>query len=156
MKHIIFAIVALATIFATYGENLNRTYWGCEMGKTEQSACADSIKSLFKKEHIEPRTEGNFVIAEKVWLYGYEFDAAKLEFENSKLKSILLTKNFFGLDDADRFLREIAPKFIGSEARPNNAGLLTRQDGSTLIRMAQSEGETGDANIEIVIVDLKK
>ena len=140
MKHIIFAIVALATIFATYGENLNRTYWGCEMGKTEQSACADSIKSLFKK----------------IWLYGYEFDAAKLEFENSKLKSILLTKNFFGLDDADRFLREIAPKFIGSEARPNNAGLLTRQDGSTLIRMAQSEGETGDANIEIVIVDLKK
>ena len=147
MKHIIFAIVALATIFATYGENLNRTYWGCEMGKTEQSACADSIKSLFKKEQIEPRTEGNFVI---------EFDAAKLEFENSKLKSILLTKNFFGLDDADRFLREIAPKFIGSEARPNNAGLLTRQDGSTLIRMAQCEGETGDANIEIVIVDLKK
>ena len=105
---------------------------------------------------MQPRTEGNFVIAEKVWLYGYEFDAAKLEFENSKLKSILLTKNFFGLDDADRFLREIAPKFIGTEARPNNAGLLTRQDGSTLIRMAQSEGETGDANIEIVIVDLKK
>ena len=151
MKHIIFAIVALATIFATYGENLNRTYWGCEMGKTEQSACADSIKSLFKKEQIEPRTEGNFLVAEKVWLY-----AAKLEFENSKLKSILITKNFFGLDDADRFLKEIAPKFIGSEARPNNAGLLTRQDGSTLIRMAQSEGETGDANIEIVIVDLKK
>ena len=87
MKHIIFAIVALATIFATYGENLNRTYWGCEMGKTEQSACADSIKSLFKKEQIEPRTEGNFVIAEKVWLYGYEFDAAKLEFENSKINS---------------------------------------------------------------------
>ena len=71
--------MALATIFATYGENLNRTYWGCEMGKTEQSACADSIKSLFKKEQIKPRTEGNFVIAEKVWLYGYEFDAAKLE-----------------------------------------------------------------------------
>ena len=83
MKHIIFAIVALATIFATYGENLNRTYWGCEMGKTEQSACADSIKSLFKKEQIEPRTEGNFVIAEKVWLYGYEFDAAKLELPQS-------------------------------------------------------------------------
>ena len=106
MKHIIFAIVALATIFATYGENLNRTYWGCEMGKTEQSACADSIKSLFKKEQIEPRTEGNFVIAEKIWLYGYEFDAAKLEFENSKLKSILLTKNFFGLDDADRTFKK--------------------------------------------------
>ena len=68
----------------------------------------------------------------------------------------ILNERAVGLDDADRFLREIAPKFIGSEARPNNAGLLTRQDGSTLIRMAQSEGETGDANIEIVIVDLKK
>ena len=51
MKHIIFAIVALATIFATYGENLNRTYWGCEMGKTEQSACADS-KVCLKRSRL--------------------------------------------------------------------------------------------------------
>ena len=156
MKQILFAILAVATIFATYGENLNRTYWGCEMGKTEQQACADSIKTRFKKEQIEPRIEGNFVVAEKVWLYGYEFDTAKFEFEKSKLKSILLTKNFFSLDDADRFLKELAPLLIGTDTRPNNTGLLTRQDGNTLIRMAQSEGETGDANIEIVIVDLKK
>lgn len=132
MKHIIFAIVALATIFATYGENLNRTYWGCEMGKTEQSACADSIKSLFKKEQIEPRTEGNFVIAEKVWLYGYEFDAAKLEFENSKLKSILLTKNFFGLDDADRFWEKL-PQSLSDPKRDQ-----TMQDCSPVKTAARS------------------
>ena len=84
---------------------------------------------------------------------GYNYDALYIPTDEQVKNGEFRFKT---QDDADRFLREIAPKFIGTEARPNNAGLLTRQDGSTLIRMAQSEGETGDANIEIVIVDLKK
>lgn len=155
MKVILSVIVAIVCCISSYAENISRVYWGCEIGKSSPKECVDTIKAQFVKEQIQPKIEGDFVVVPQIWLYGFQFDEAKLQFKQSRLKSITLSKKFFTLDNADLFLKEAGRYFVSEDTEPNNAGLVSKKDNSTLIKLAQSELSDGNAKIEIAIIDLQ-
>lgn len=155
MKRFLSVIAAIACCVSLYAGKLCRNYWGCEMGKATPKECVDTIKAQFAKEQLQPKIEGEFVIVPQIWLYGLQFDEAKLQFKQDRLKSITLTKKFFTLDNADLFLKEVAPYFVGENTEPNNAGLLSKKDNATIVRLAQSELSDGNAKVEIAVIDIE-
>lgn len=157
MKHLILIAVALFSFATNYASEIERTYWGCELGVTTQDQAADTIKAQLAKQYIAPKTEGNTIVTNDIWLYGYQFDTAMLVFENNTLKSINLTKECFDLSMSDQFIKEFSKKILGNDGGYSNIdGILTKKDKNTLIRMAQTEGNTRQGVVEIVIINLKQ
>lgn len=95
------------------------------------------------------------MIVPKIWLYGLQFDEAKLQFKEDRLKSITLSKKFFTLDNADLFLKEVSTYFVGEDTEPNSSGLLSKKDNGTFVKLAQCELSNGDAKVEIAVIDLE-
>lgn len=157
MRRLIFTFVALIIMICTASAaTICRTFWGCELGVNTQQEAADTIKKQFIKDAIVPKIDGDYVIVNSVWLYGYQFDETKLKFTNNKLKSIVLTRNFFGLDQTDSFLKEASQQFIDQNLITIKDGLISGRDPSTYVRLAQIETDDGYAEVKILITDLNE
>ncbi len=155
MKRLLLILAMLvATTISSVAATLNRTYLGCELGATTQQVATDTIKEQYRKDGLIPKVDGCNVVANKIRLYGYQFDEAELQFSNDKLKSITLTRVFFDLVQADSFLKEAAPYFVGEDCTQNNEGLISERDGSTYIRLALIQTDDGSAKVEVFITDL--
>lgn len=156
MKYLALITIALLSYATDYASEMERTFWGCELGVTTKEQAVDTIKAQLAKQFTKPQIDGEELVANNIWLYGYQFDTAKLVFENDKLKSINLIKECFDLSMSDQFMREFSKKLLGEEGEySNNEGILTKRDSNTYIRMAQTEGETRQGVVEIMIINLK-